>query len=307
MDPKLAQFQQLRESMSQEIADRTKAHQARVARLKAAISARTAIGAGAPTSPLVMLAHGDSWFDYPLDGNSPSFTHTDITVQLQSMGTINPQILNISQWGDATTAEMSLPKQQKMIAALQESSNWMTGLPDAILFSGGGNDIAGDQFCIFLDYAAISPTGLDAGRFQKALGIVEASYRDFFAFRDRYAPNVPILGHCYDFPIPNGKGACPNVGPWLQPSLVFCGCNNTTQGAAILKQALIDFKALLVTLAGEQDNTGKLKNNFFLVDTQGTLDPAADWANELHPYPAGFKKIAAKFLPTLRARFPGRI
>jgi hypothetical protein len=43
--------------MSQQIADRTKIHQAKIATLKTAVARRMA--------PLVMLAHGDSWFDYP--------------------------------------------------------------------------------------------------------------------------------------------------------------------------------------------------------------------------------------------------
>jgi hypothetical protein len=50
----------------------------------------------------------------------------------------------------------------------------------------------------------------------------------------------------------------------------------------IVRQALADFKDLLMKLAGEP------ANNFVLVDTQGTLAPA-DCANELHPYPQGFK------------------
>src|ERR1700674_2869422 len=294
MDRILALHQQLRESMSQEIADRTRIHQGKIAGLKTAVATRLAAGAPPPSAPLVMLAHGDSWFDYPLAGNSPSISHTDITVQLESMGTVNPHILNISQWGDAATAEMSRPKQQLMITALQDPGNWIShGQPDAILFSGGGNDIAGDQFCIFLDYAAPSVTGLDAARFGEALGIVEASYRDLFAFRDRYAPGVPIFGHCYDFPIPNGAHPCPGVGPWLQPSLIFCGYNDISQGTAILRQALQDFRNLLARLASETDTSGNPRNNFMLVGTQGLLDPASDWANELHPYPTGFKKIAA--------------
>ena len=123
-----------------------------------------------------MLAHGDSWFDYPLDGNSISLPHTDIIAQLEFVGNINPCILNISQWGDATTAEMSWPKQQKMITALQDNSNWLeSGKPDAILFSGGGNDVAGDQCCVFLDYANPAPGGLNKTRFEEALGMVKAS------------------------------------------------------------------------------------------------------------------------------------
>jgi hypothetical protein len=299
MDQKLELRQQMQQSMDDEIASRTKTHQQKLASYRSAQRARTTLGAAPPIAPLVMLAHGDSWFDYPLDGNNVSLPHTDIIVQLGSLGNINPYILNISQWGDATTAEMSWPKQQRMITAIQDPSNWLdSGKPDAILFSGGGNDVAGDQFCIFLDYATLGAGGLDATRFQEALGMVEASYRDLFAFRDRYAPDVPIIGHDYDFPIPNGTHpVC--AGPWLKPSLDFCGYN-LTQGTAIVRQALVDFENLLAGLANDP------ANKFTLVAAQGVL-AADDWANELHPFPAGFKKIAEKFVDTLRARFPGRI
>ena len=294
--------------MNQEIENRVKDHQAQIARLKTARRAPRAAAAIAPAEPLVMLAHGDSWFDYPLDGNSVSIFTTDIAAQLQSMGAVNPHILNLSQWGDATTTEMSRSKQELMITQLRDPANWLErGKPDAILFSGGGDDIAGDQFCIFLDYAGASENGLDQSRFAEAIGMVEASYRDLFAFRDRYASGVPIFGHCYDFPIPNGKHPCPSVGPWLRPSLVFCGYTSVEVGTGIVKEALTAFKELLQKLANEKDAAGKPKNNFVLVDTQGTLDPAKDWANELHPYPDGFKKIAQKFVLELRNQFPGRI
>jgi hypothetical protein len=31
------------------------------------------------------------------------------------------------------------------------------------------------------------------------------------------------------------------------------------------------------------------------------------WANEIHPYSAGFLALANKFVPVLRTVFPGRI
>lgn len=113
MDEKLLLRQQMRQEMDDEIVQRTRIHQANIARLRVAAQSRKAMGAKAPSVPLVMLAHGDSWFDYPLDGNSISLPHTDIIAQLEFVGNINPCILNISQWGDATTAEMSWPKQQR--------------------------------------------------------------------------------------------------------------------------------------------------------------------------------------------------
>jgi len=186
-----------------------------------------------------------------------------------------------------------------MIEALQDPDNWMaSGKPDAILFSGGGDDIAGDQFCIFLDFALPGATGLNTDRFQGAKDMVEASYLDLIAFGNRYAPDVPIFAHCYDFPIPNGvHPAC--AGPWLKPSLDYCGWN-VTQGTAIIRQALIAFKAMLADLAG------KSANNLTLIDTQTQLVPS-DWANELHPFPDGFNTLAGRFVEALRFKFPGRI
>lgn len=291
--------QQLRDAIDDEIAQRTDAHQRTIARLKSSTQVIAAAGALASVRPLVMLAHGDSWFDYPLSGNDVSLHSTDIIAQLSLLGNTNPVILNVSHLGDATTEEMSLPKQERMIQALQDPDNWLTGgQPDAILFSGGGDDIAGNQFCIFLDYAVPGATGLDAARFQGALDGIEASYRDLFAFRDRYSPGVPIFAHNYDFAIPNGAHpVC--AGPWLKPSLDYCGWN-VQQGTLIVRQALTTFNTMLAGLAADP------ANNFVLVDTQGTLAPD-DWANELHPYSDGFKQLAGHFMQALRARFPGRI
>jgi hypothetical protein len=53
------------------------------------------------------------------------------------------------------------------------------------------------------------------------------------------------------------------------------------------------------------------KNDYHLVDTRGTLtrddSQPLGWANEIHPYSAGFLALAKKFIPTLQAVFPGRI
>ena len=105
---------QIRTTIANDIAQRRKQHQAAIARLKAAEAhARTFREEIPLKTPLVMLALGNSWFDYPLDGNSLTIGTTDIIAQLQTMGGNPPVILNISHYGDATTDELALPKQER--------------------------------------------------------------------------------------------------------------------------------------------------------------------------------------------------
>ena len=291
----------LGDAIDQELAARAKVHQEQIARLRTAAATVSAAGAGAPPMPLALLAHGDSWFDYPLDGNSLSADSTDVIAHLGVAGTIHPAILNISHFGDATTDEMGITKQQRLITALNDPDNWLSvsKKPDAILFSGGGNDIVGEQFCIFLDYNVPGAAGLNAARFAGKLAAVVASYRDLFVFRDRFAPNVPIFGHAYDLVIPDGRHP-PCAGPWLKPSLDFAGWTQAADGLRIVHAALQQFQVALAALAAVP------ANQFILVPTQGTL-PANEWANELHPTSQGFADIAEQFLLALRAHFPGRI
>lgn len=280
----------LRESIERDIAARIRAHQRDVARIRNEIAR-----GGQP--PLLLLAHGDSWFNYPCDGNDWPSSDTDIIAHLKNMGRPHPQIVNISHYGDATTDEMGLAKQRRLIDALRNSDNWLVGKPDAILFSGGGNDIAGDQFCIYLNYKDpnASVPAPDPSRFAARLASIRASYEDLFLFRDRYAPQVPIFGHGYDYGRPMEPHP-PCAGPWISPSLAFTGWNDD-EGEQILKSALDGFHAMLVKLAS---------STFIVVPTLGTL-AREDWANELHPHPPGFKKLAERFLTQLQSHFPGRI
>lgn len=286
---------EVQQKIEQDINERIKIHQANIRRL--AVSQQTAktLRLTVQNRPLVMLAQGDSWFDYPLTGNGLPLVDTDVIAQLRRIGDMPPVILNQAHLGDSSVNEMSLPKQQRMITALTDPDNWLNGKPDAILFSAGGNDIAGDQFCIFLDFNDGHTTGLNTDRFDKALASVEACYLDLFSLRDRVAAGVPIFGHCYDFPIPNGAHpVC--AGPWLKPSLDFCNWS-VAEGTNIAHDALAAFRDMLTRLAGDS------RNNFHLVDTQGVLS-RSDWANELHPIPDGFKKIAQKFAQALAQKLP---
>ena len=132
------------------------------------------------------------------------------------------------------------------------------------------------------------------------MGVVAAAYEDLAEIRDSIDPNVVLFVHAYDFAFPDGRGACPGVGPWLKPSLDLRGWTNPADATFIVAEILRAFDPMLVQF--ELDHP-----NVVYVRTQGTLRTKSNWANELHPTPGGFGKIANVFLAALAARFPGRI
>jgi hypothetical protein len=319
MNKRTKLYNELLEASKAQIAENTANHKRRTTRFKRAAGRRAAMNAAAAAAPaapaaaaaapqvaLDFLAIGDSWFEYPLYNNGPVFEETGIVsqVQLGSMGNPPPQILNYALHGQETTQMLSVENQEALISALQDSDQWLneqTGLPDAILVSAGGDNLVGDQLAVYLDYGG---GGLNAARFQGALDWVEASYMDLFAFRDIFAKGVPIIGHCYDYAIPNGVVPMCIETAWLQPSLEFAGYNYS-QGLPIVSQMIDEFHDMLAKLAAVPGN------NFILIDTRNTLVRNATsptgWANEIHPCFGGFTALADKFLTALRGKFPGRI
>jgi hypothetical protein len=317
---------QLRQARKQEIERRITAHNLDVRRNRTGSQRRTARGSAARQLPLDFLAVGDSWFEYPLtdEGFITGINQSiigEVGTQLQSMGTPPPTILSYALHGLSTTEMLSYERQEQILSALTDpnTTHWNNGITaDGILVSMGGNDIAGDQFAIYIDYHG---TGLDHDRFQGSLASIQASYMDLFALRDVAASKlkidpqqIPIFGHCYDYAIPNNRPAgwpVPLAGPWLWPSLNFAGYDYA-EGLTIVQTAIDCFRNKLLDLATDKVTLpGKTTNNFVLVNTVGTLSRdnkrPNGWANELHPYTEGFTSLANKFYVELQDHFPGRI
>lgn len=279
-----------REQIEKDRAQRIASHKQAIA------SHKLELAAPAGLRPLNLFSDGDSWFDYPL----PVLDPNDTIKSIASHGKPRPFTLNLAHYGDEARDDLGVQQRLRIIDNLTDPEN---GTFDAILFSGGGNDTVGNQFCLWIQNFAAGmtpPQGINGPRLDSVLGVVRSAYEDLIAVRDQYAPQAPLFIHAYDFAIPNGVGVCKGtIGPWLKPSLDFRGWKNLATATQVVKQFLLRFRDLLAQIAQSHSNV-------ILVETQGTLAPN-DWANELHPSPEGFDKIGAKFLTALRAAFPGRI
>jgi hypothetical protein len=247
------------------------------------------------------LAEGDSWFTL---GGLPV---TSLIRALDLPG--DAIIVSIANPGDPLRDIADIANNHGLVqqTAQRFGSNW-----DAILFSGGGNDV--------IDYAkdlVLAPAQragkaindpadyVDLGRLDTVLSYLKEGYRRIVAVRDRgdsSCRDVPLVTHNYDRVTPR---AAPTFvlgvrkGPWLQPVL---------SAAQIPPEdwiPLSDF--LLGALARTLDELAAELPNFYVAPTLGTLDRAApnttgvsfDWQNEIHPNGGGYEKLSLKLETTL--------
>jgi hypothetical protein len=95
------------------------------------------------------------------------------------------------------------------------------------LQSGGGNDIAGDEFAILLNHAASTLPALNDDTVRGVIEVrLKAAYapmiRGLTAIAQSYLNRpIPIITHGYDYALPDGRGFMGGLrllpGPWLEP------------------------------------------------------------------------------------------
>ncbi len=265
-----------------------------------AVKAPRALGArGVATDQrpaLRIIAEGDSWFDYPLEGKP--FRSGDVIQRLRDL--IPYPILNLALRGDESRYMLGVEERPLLRRLLEDPGRDF----NVILFSGGGNDIVGNAFRLWLrdrDTAGGDPfRALNDAAFGSILNVVRVAYEDLLDLRDGVAARtanrtITVFVHEYDWAIPDGRGVC-GFGPWLRNSLIDRGWSDPDEARAVVKEALTRFAILLQDISRQY-------NDVIVVRTQGTLGDN-EWHNELHPNRRGFPKIAARFRDALKARFP---
>lgn len=258
---------------------------------------RAVKGGRAPQSafkPLQVFAEGDSWFDYP------AFIDGAIILRLENK--LGVPILNLAKAGDQ--ARYMLGVKERKILIEQFTNGCPAGGPwDAMLFSGGGNDIVDDPMVLWIrDFNATLPPAalIHQARLDMALGLVRAAYEDLIGLRDSLSPQTRLFFHGYDFVIPDGRGIC-FLGPWLKPTFDLRGFPTQASRFAVTTILLQQFAAMLQSLASAHSNVT-------LISTQGTLNPQpSSWHNELHPSRDGFNTFATLFHQELKTAFPTQV
>lgn len=254
------------------------------------VSAKKPIAA---VSAGVLIAEGDSWFDYPLH---------DVLSELEDL--YGYDVESVAHKGD-TVEDMAYADGQLDSFARRVEKTLRAGLkPKAILLSGGGNDVAGDEFALLLNHATSSISGLNQSI---VAGVIDERAHDAYVTilsaitalcKAQIGKAIPILIHGYDYPVPDGRGYLggwgPLPGPWLEPGFRRKGYGPMKDRIPLVVELIDRFNTMLEGIPKSAPFS-----HVRYVDLRHTLSSGRNyrdwWANELHPTLKGFKAVTAKF------------
>lgn len=242
-----------------------------------------------------ILCEGDSWFS--IGSVPPHNLLHELRFTKQTV------MCNLAQPSD-TIRNMSAIRENPLLVRSFNELKW-----DAILLSGGGNDLIDGIKGIIKP--PTSGDGHDVKDYvnedllRHLLKDVKSSFQEIIKQRNssHMNANTPIFLHVYDYPTPRNApvmtGPVCWTGPWLHPVMKAHVTNQN------LWQPLTDylFDRLCDALTALHDPGNKIH----VIKTSGHLTRAAlgsvgvsgDWKNEIHPSQAGYANLSQIVSPEI--------
>jgi len=234
-----------------------------------------------------VIAEGDSWFDY-LPG-------TDIIDCLRNNHDL--VIENNAKAGDTLENMVYGTGINKRFERVSPSIDIVLKRigelkPKVFLFSGGGNDVAGEEFESYLNHKS---SGLPVLREKFVSDMINNVFRKYFedlvAKVAAVSPKTHIVLHGYGRTAPTGEGVdvlfFTFAGPWLRPALARKGIFDPAEQRNAVFTMINKFNDMLGGLAQRHGNV-------HFVDLRGLIDPDRDWVNELHLKNSAFARVAQR-------------
>ncbi len=255
---------------------------------------------------ITIVSEGDSWFAYPpkwIFAGKPS----NLISHISGMTRRKANFLSMASNGDEAVDMVSGKQKHQLVDIIRWHTKGKNRKPvDLILFSGGGNDVVGENdFERFLRSYKNSYTSakqcVNMPRLNRKVKQICLAYQELIDIRDHYSPETIIMTHTYDYPFPSLEGAeflggLIGTKAWMKRFMDENGIKEELQASVI--QVFMD------AMAEETLKIAAKRQGFIVVDTRKTLAGKKEWLNEIHPTSVGFKKISDLIFNKMKALFP---
>lgn len=221
---------------------------------------------------ITVLSEGDSWFQHPL-------VHDTIDKLMEKY--------NVISLGGAGHELKQIWKEKEYNYYLRSKKH----NPKYFIFSGGGNDILGDEFQYFLNPYSDGTPGENSTRFftdsfWNKIEKMKSWYTDVCNEAIKYNPAVKMIVYGYDYVIPNNKNAKKPNKSWLGVHMDDKGISNVLDQKGIIKILIDTINVFLISLEERYDHV-------HYIDTRDKVN--GNWYDEIHPDENGFKFVADVF------------
>lgn len=241
-----------------------------------------------------VLAEGDSWFTHP----TAAWKGKSVIGHLDGYKTVN--VVSLASPGDTLDRYPDPPNGQWRLAC---HPDWLAGETyDAVLISGGGNDILADRIDALVRDKADHPQRhgralIEQSCLRQTLDEIREHIERIRGTVDFHlGPDRPVFMHGYSHARPSGRefellGGLISLGPWIQGQLADLNIDDRDEQQDIVNALVDEFNLMLGRLQATMPN-------FIHVDVRSLLGPD-DWDDEIHPNGPARRRLARHFRKVL--------
>lgn len=219
------------------------------------------------SSPII-VSEGDSWFQYP--------------VKLKDIIDVLSKDYAILSLGAAGDHIFDMVLQNEYTEAIREEG------ANYFLISGGGNDLLGsgnlwNYLRNYQDEMTEVEDMVNRNEYDQFLARIEGSYTRLISDLIGEFPDLKIIGHGYDRPLPREDG------PWIGPAMV---------SREIPKEYWNDLIGLIIDNFNEMQSRlqARFPQKFYYIDCRGQVgSQVSSWHDEIHPKNQGYQRCAELF------------
>lgn len=256
---------------------------------------------------VTIVSEGDSWFAYPpkwIINSAPA----NLIDHISSWTRRKANFMAMASNGDEAVDIVSGKQKHALVDLLRWHTKGKNRKPvDLLLFSGGGNDLVGEndfeRFLLPYKSGKTARQCVNLTRLKRKTKQIGLALEELADIRDHFSPDTVIMTHNYDYPYASLQGAV-FLGGLIKTKAWMKRFMDLPEIAIPEELQTEVVRIFIEELAIVSRGVAAKRKKFVVAETIGTLKDKKEWGDEIHPTKNGFKEIATVIWFEMLKEFP---